>query len=480
MQTSSREIILDQLQQAYLPGRVELSLLSANNNSTTGPAHNPFALLETIVSELMPAASLEHIVQSLAEVTRRALEMELCLVMLAGTVHGQLTIHAAAPDFNGRLLAIPPLAVASDLLEKLNATSCHLPDLDAHEREQLNPLKNVQYEKLHIGLLTAGKACLGLLCCYSSKARDLDIHEQLILRTIGSFAAVSIANRQLIDAAASTISVKSFFDDLLAGNAALEDSLQGRAAALGCDCAQPHVMLALEIARMLNDEDSEPTESRTDRQEVCRHAIKLVEQRMQARYPGSLFDERENHLHAIITLNGNVSSGNFKTWLDALVQQVESEFQVSLFAGISNACHALRDYYGGFAEAEEALDIAECLNARATSMQFDELGAYRYIYAFARDYALHDLYLEQVDSIARYDQGHKRAELLCTLEVYLAHRGNIKEAAEILDVHRNTLTQRLERIQSLCAVNLEHHSNWLPLQIAIMVHRLRAQLFTRW
>ena len=123
---------------------------------------------------------------------------------------------------------------------------------------------------------------------------------------------------------------------------------------------------------------------------------------------------------------------------------------------------------------EEALKIGACLHTRASSTCFDELGVNRYIYSFARNNTLRDLYLEQIAAIDRYDQGHKRAELLDTLEAYLAHGCNIKETSELLDVHRNTLTQRLERIQSLCTVDLDQYSNRLPLQVALMVHRLRS------
>ena len=396
--------------------------------------------------------------------------MDLCALLLPGSDDGHLTMQAASPDLNGQLLAIPPLCIETALWEKLQATPGGLPNLRVCERDQLNPLKNVQYESLHIALLAVGAECVGLLYCYSSKARDLEQDEQLILQTISSFAAMSIMNRRLIDAATSTISVKSFFDDLLACDAALENSLRGRAAALGCDCARPHVMLALEIARVADE--SETSEARG--QAMCRHALKLVEQRLQERYPRSLFDAREHRLYALVALAEDGGVEDLKKRLDALLQQVESALQVSLFAGISNACGELRDYAGGFSEAQEALTIAGCLNERAASMQFSELGAFRYIYPFARDHSRRDIYLEQIATIARYDQAHKRAGMLNTLELYLEHWGNIKEVSERLGVHRNTITQRLERIQSLCAIDLVHYSNRLSLQMAILVHRLRS------
>lgn len=466
MQTSAHEMILDQLQQTTSATSSTPTDITENSSRLNALAH-----LYTTLRELLPTASLEHIARTLVEATRQTLSMDLCALLLAEGNNGHLTMQAAAPDLNGQLLATPPLRIEAALREKLLAAPDRLSDLSVDERDQLNPLKKVQYESLHIVPLVAGAECAGLLYCYSSKARDLGQDEQLILQTIGSFAAMSIINRRLLDAAASTISIKSFFDDLLRGDTDLEDSLRGRAAALGCDCSQPYVMLELEIARMSGE--SESAEAGEKWRAACRHAFKLVEQGLQASYPHSLFDAREHGLAALIALTEDGRIEDLKKRLDALLQQIESAMGVCLFAGMGNPCCDLRDYAGGFREAGEALTIARCLNEHAASLSFADLRAYRYLYPFARDHARSDLYLEQVAAIARYDRGHKRAGMLNTLEVYLEHWGNIKEVSELLGVHRNTITQRLERIQSLCALDLEHPSHRLPLHMAVLIHKLR-------
>ena len=467
MQTSAHEFILDQLQQTY-------------STPDSVPAHAPedrsrlnaMAHLYTTLRELLPTASLEHLARTLVEATRQALSVDMCTLMLSGD-DGYLTMQAASPDLNGQLLATPPLRIEEALREKLLASSDSLPGLSADERELLNPLKNVQYESLLIVPLVAGTGCAGLLYCYSSKPRDLAKDEQLILQTIGSFAAMSMITRRLLDAAGATASIRSFFDDLLRGDTEHGDSLRGRAAALGCDCSQPHVTLELEVARVTGESDS--AEAGEQWRAACRHAFKLVEQCMQVSYPRSLFDAREHCLFALVALTEDDGIEDLKKRLDALLQQLEGDMGVCLFAGMSNPCRDLRDYAAGFGEAQEALTVARCLNEHATSLSFADLGAYRYLYPFARDHARSDLYLEQVATIARYDQVHKRAGMLNTLQVYLEHWGNIKEVSELLGVHRNTINQRLERIQSLCTLDLEHPANRLPLQIAIVIHKLRAR-----
>ncbi|HEY6542188.1 MAG TPA: GAF domain-containing protein, partial [Ktedonobacteraceae bacterium] len=292
MQTFTHGIIPDQLQQTYSTTPGAPTYVTENSSRL-----NALTLLYTALRELLPTSSLEHIARTLVEATRQTLAMDLCALLLSGD-DGHLTMQAASPDLNGQLLAAPPLRIEAALREKLLAVPGRLLDLSVDERDQLNPLKNVQYESLHIVPLAAGTECAGLLYCYSSKARDLEQDEQLILQTIGSFAAMSIINRRLINAEASTISIKSFFDDLLRGDADLENSLRGRAAALGCDCSQPHIMLVLEVARVIGESAS--AEVGEKRRVACRHAFNLVERSLQAKYPRSLFDAREHCLYALI------------------------------------------------------------------------------------------------------------------------------------------------------------------------------------
>ena len=126
-------------------------------------------------------------------------------------------------------------------------------------------------------------------------------------------------------------------------------------------------------------------------------------------------------------------------------------------------------------EAEEALLVGQCLDLETRCAYFNELGMFRYLYAFACSNDLRDPYLDQIDIVAQYDRGRKRSELLETLELYLEHGCNIKDTAELLAVHRNTITLRLERIESLCSTNIQQPGNRLALLAAIKIHRLRAQ-----
>jgi DNA-binding PucR family transcriptional regulator len=213
-----------------------------------------------------------------------------------------------------------------------------------------------------------------------------------------------------------------------------------------------------------------------DRLAISSRVLSYVRARLQERSPRSLLDEREHRLYCIVALEHAGDAADLDCWLISLMQQIEVDFDMQLFAGISSVCSDIRDYRRGSAEAQEALQIGLRLlrnSSNASSARFSELSAYRYLYPFAREHQLSDAYLDHIETLARYDREHKRGNLLHSLETYLALGGNIKEAAERLKVHRNTLTQRLERIQSLCAINLDASNERFSLQLALMIYRLR-------
>lgn len=479
MSTSAREITLAELGLDSALVNTSSTQPRVSSNEDRGIASStqkPYDILHGLVSTLSSSPRLDVLLHSLATLTRQATRVDLCVVMLMETDSGRMIMQTSSPDLRERGVNIVPLEIDQHLWAKLCEIRepGQLPALNIQEQEQLNPLKNVQYEALSIIPLTAQNDCVGLINCYSSKYLDFSAEDQLLLSSIAMQASLAIQNILLRDAPAQVNSIKTFFDDLLSGKSDLEASLRGRSAHLGCDPTTPHVMVTLTMAQLLVSNGQMEESSEQNQVSNFRHSATLTKRLIQGNYPGSLLDERENMLFCIIPLNRDITGGGLKSWLDDLLLQVESEQHIRMFAGVSSICNEIGEYFRGFAEAKEALQIGQCLTQQARSTSFNDLGMYRYLYAFACSNNLYDSYLEQIAKIARYDKGHKRSELLDTLELYLEHGGNIKDTSEQLRVHRNTLTQRIERLQSLCTINIEQYYNRLPLLAAIKIYRLRA------
>lgn len=473
-------------------GEISLAELSANspdlemahmqpavflneNRTIEGSAQKVYDLLQDVGVAL--SKPLDELLVSLAALTRQVTLMDLCVVLLLEATDGQMMTMASSPDLRERGVKIVPLDVDQPLRMKLCDVEApgQFPLLNIREQAQLNPLKNVQYETLLVVPLIAQNTCIGLINCYSIKSLEFSREVQLLASTIAMQASLVIQHHLLLDAPAQVHSMRSFYDALLSEKSEADELLRGRATALGCDLTKPHVAVKLAVLQTLESQEETVTNSAEYQVNALRRSLKLAKYRILENYPGSLLDAREHMLYGIVPLERDDIPDGLRSWLGDLARQVELEQYMHMFTGISSVCNDIGDFRRGFAEAEEALQVGQHLDLQMRSAYFNELGLYRYLYAFACSNNLRDPYLDQIDTIARYDRGRKRSELLDTLELYLEHGCNIKDTAELLAVHRNTIALRLERIESLCSTNIQQPGNRLALLAAMKIHRLRAR-----
>lgn len=504
---------------ALVAGAIENAQLYENTQRKLSILTSLSVLSQTISSGLY----LDDMLRSLATLTVQIMEVDQCVIMLMDQIRERdlehprqsrrLTVRATAPNLNDRV-HFAPIDVDRHTLERLRESNEALIHMTAGNKnadeesaddlalERLDPLKDSQYRTLISAPLIAGTEQLGLMNCYASKARRFSAEDQTLLTTIANQAAIAIKNSYLVNQLAQKNLVKGFFDDLMQGTTDSEDSLRQRAHFLGCDLTRPHSVVMLEIAHVDVHKDEMLPAHKTSKKERTNGTLQatesgnftpntplqsaykrmggVVRRRIQDNHPGSVFYEHENLLTCIIPLSKDPTGTRLKTWMNDLAQQMRSEYDVYLSIGIGNACQHIIDYRRGFAEANEALQMGQNLQTYKANdakrqpivTHFNDLGVYRYLYKIAHMDDLRDVYQDQIARIDSYDR-RKNTDLLDTLETYLECAGNLTKTSDRLFVHRNTLIQRLERLQSLCDIDLQERSNWLTLQVAIKVYKLR-------
>jgi len=474
---------------ALVAGAIENAQLYENTQHKLNILTTLSVMSQTISSGLY----LDEMLRSLATLTLQIIEADLCVIMLMDQAKGRLIVRASSPNLNDRALSLQPIDVDRNVWEQLRDfnTRGQLPELSAHALERLNPLKDSQFKTLLSAPLIAGTEHLGLINCYFSKTRRNTSEDQTLLSTIANQIALAIKNSHLVDMLAQKNLVKGFFDDLMYGAYDSEDSLRQRANFIGCDLTKPHTIAMIEVSHLdesdtgenerpgvLTNSSTRPLadsllQTEEDRLVIHKRISGQIRRRIQDNYPGSVLYERENLLTCIICLSKDPTAARLKTWLGDLGRQMRTEHGIRLSIGIGNQCQSISDYRRGFAEASEALQMGQNLNHDGGVTHFNDLGVYRYLYKIARMDDLRDMYQDQVARIATYDR-RKGTDLLDTLETYLECAGNLTKTSNRLFVHRNTLIQRLERLQTLCDIDLQDRGNWLTLQVAIKVFKLRS------
>lgn len=99
---------------------------------------------------------------------------------------------------------------------------------------------------------------------------------------------------------------------------------------------------------------------------------------------------------------------------------------------------------------------------------FDNLGIFRLILAAEQLPETRRFQEEALDSLLEYDATHG-ANLVPTLEAFFMANCSPKETASLLDVHRNTVLYRLERITEISGFNLNDPSIRLRLHLALHI-----------
>ncbi len=85
---------------------------------------------------------------------------------------------------------------------------------------------------------------------------------------------------------------------------------------------------------------------------------------------------------------------------------------------------------------------------------------------------LEEFILRTLGPVLDYD-AERATKLTETLEAWLASGGALRETAERLHIHPNTVTQRLDRIGQLLGADWRQPARKLDVQLALQMVRLR-------
>jgi GAF domain-containing protein len=289
--------------------------------------------------------------------------------------------------------------------------------------------------------VSAGDERLGLLVVAGEEAwRD---HETELLRAVGHLLAVALRKSELIDRLTEQNAARDLIAALARGDpaAALRP---GRAA--GFDLALPHA--AFEVRPLAGHRPW------NDGGEAIEAALRRV-------LPRALCEIHGGVLRGLVPTSATGSAGarQVLSTLTGLCQDHHVVVGYSDgFAGVERAVQALR-------EAHDAARISEILLDGAGTLLFRDAGAYRYLIDALEDDGPQDHLQVAMGLVADYDR-RRSAQLLLTLERYLANGGAYAPTARSLTIHVNTLRQRLERIQALTGLALADE-DLLSLQLAI-------------
>ena len=139
-------------------------------------------------------------------------------------------------------------------------------------------------------------------------------------------------------------------------------------------------------------------------------------------------------------------------WVERLRCGLEESLapeSLSVVAGVGHTPGREATAYAAMREAIRAADIAASMGPDSPpALHFARLGALRLIFHLADNPELRAFQRDVLGALEAADAA-RRSEFVRTLDAFLRAGGNHMRAARDLNVHRNTLIYRLERIRTI-------------------------------
>ncbi len=248
-------------------------------------------------------------------------------------------------------------------------------------------------------------------------------------------------------------------DEVLDGALRSEVTLLQQAKRLGHDLLGPHMVI---VARLDSINHTSIVRSRDNH-------WSMLDDVLTRRGPRLLWRVRQNGAE-ILWPAGDPNETN------VIAAQLHEEFSRKLTepatvvsVGSGRVQSGLAGIQQSHQEAKQALTMGRRLSGVGGITRFEDLGVYRLIFASEHLTELHAFHDEALKSLIEYDKGHG-GELVRTLKAFFDAKCGPKEAAGLLDVHRNTVLYRLERIKEITGLDLDSADVRLRLHLALCIH----------
>ncbi|HEX2772396.1 MAG TPA: helix-turn-helix domain-containing protein [Micromonosporaceae bacterium] len=311
--------------------------------------------------------------------------------------------------------------------------------------------RSVRRGQLWYAAVVAGAENLGALVLHP----DLDLvdADQRIVERAALVTALLLLFRRTVAEAEGRVRGE-LLDDLIARPVRDAEALRSRARRLGVDLDAPHIVVAV---------GDDPAATGAARQRVMSWATTYASTR------GGLAAARDGRV--VLMLPGMDAGAAAR----AVARDLSRVTGRPMNAGASGPSTAPALIAAGFREADRCLAALSALGRAGEGAGAGELGFVGLLLGSVGEGGDRDVsrFLEAtIGPVIDYD-ARRGTALVKTLEAYFGVGGSLARAAEMLHVHVNTVTQRLERVGQLLGADWQRPERALEVQLALRLHRLR-------
>ena len=327
--------------------------------------------------------------------------------------------------------------------------------------------------------VVVGNEILAYLLTVEEVTKELGEDVSLLVTEHAATICGVIMGRERVAAAAAGRVRNDLVEGLLVGHASDRDELHRWAQHLGYDAAHTHRVISVEVepATLPGAAAEVPGAAggaggNPDIQARNRRIFDCLAELVVRRVPDAIVATRDSEMVIVAREKvPSVDAGRLSpAELGAGCQSHAGRLfpDALLTVGIGGACRDPSEIARAYSQARRTIATMRRMGRQGQVIAFEDLGLHRLLLQVPDLNELRSFADEVMGPLAAHERQH-RSGYLKTLAVYLRENGSLQRAARRLHVHPNTVTYRLNRVESITGLDLDRYQDRLTAQVALEI-----------
>lgn len=311
-------------------------------------------------------------------------------------------------------------------------------------------------------MLTVERQTVGYIAALTDDS-SIDDFDPIALLRGAAVCSMELAKQRAVEVAMER--VRGDWVQVWLGSGPLEDpALALRAERNGF---QPDCLYAVVVLRCVLPDGANPNDNTFTPERMT----EIVRQELRYRRIDGLVGQYVDRTVVLMPIDDAQHTLRMKQNTEALRERLQEVTTAGVITcGVGRPCAGLKDLRESFKEAEKALALSDQLWSEPRVTFFGDLSLYELLLSVNPE-QLRGFCSSWLEDIIDYDNQHK-SELLPTLDAYFSSNGNMRLTAKELNIHRNTLVYRLNRIAEITQLDMDDANVHLNLHLALKAYHL--------
>lgn len=172
----------------------------------------------------------------------------------------------------------------------------------------------------------------------------------------------------------------------------------------------------------------------------------------------------------LVAITGNYSGEKMDAFTHDIHEYLSSHLQKNekFYISIGKCTKSVRCLYKSYNQALSIQNFLENEKNDTNLLAYSDMGIYKLLLGIEDKEILEEYYENTIQPLVEYDQKNN-SDLANVLWAYLKHDGSVKDTADELYVHRNTINYKLTRASEILDVNLSSLDIRLQLTLGFLL-----------